>query len=275
MLLVGGIVIAAIVVGAVYAMSGSKGQPKASPGHSGDLFGTAVATGSTAVATPTPGGGGGGSVTFEPSSFSCSDTNTQVMMAAWLPASIASSEQVTAELDGKKGDPAAVADGFEKQADGRWLASTTSSASNLCGGFAAGKHTLRVLDSQGKVLAQGSFTNTAATATPTPGPVVGGTITVTPSTFSCSDSSVQVALTIWLAGSVSAAEQVTGQTDGSNGSTQAVGDGFTKQSDGRWMEADTLSGSDLCSSLATGAHTLTVVDSQGNVLASGSFTLKP
>ena len=273
MLLVAGIVIAAIVAGAVYAMSGSKGQPKASPGHSGDLFGTAVAS-RTVVATPTSAIAAGGALTLKPSSFSCADPAAQVTMSVWLPASVSSSDQVTAQLDGASTQTGSVGDGFQQQSDGRWLASGTDSVSSLCTGLAAGKHTIRWVDSQNSVLAQGSFTVTAA-ATPSPGAVGGGIVTVAPSTFSCSDSSVQVALTIWLAGSVSATEQVTGQTDGSNGTTQAVSDGFSKQSDGRWMMADTMSGPDVCSSLATGIHTLTVVDSQGNVLASGSFTLKP
>jgi hypothetical protein len=282
LILVGVLVIVAIGAAGVFAMNGSKASPSGSAGHSGGLFGSALPTGET-EATPTPVAAtptpviGGGLVTLKPSSFSCSDTSTQVTMSVWLPASVSASEEVKGELDGVAVSTRVVGDNFKKQSDGRWLRSETDSAAAVCSGLEAGKHVYRVLDSQDKVLAQGSFTTTAAATpapTPTPG-IGGGIITIEPSSISCSAATGDVTISIWLPGSVSASEQITAHTDGSNESTEAVRVEFTKQSDGRWFLGDNLSVSSMCSSLDTGKHTLSVTDSHDALLATGSFTLRP
>ena len=285
LILVGVLVIVAIGAAGFFAMNSSKASPSGSAGHSGGLFGTAFPTGETRAtgtpaATPTP-GGNVGSITFSPSKFDCSDTSTLVTMTARIPASVSSSEVVTAELDGEAGDPQAMSDThFVKQSDGSWVSTTSQSASSWCGGLAAGKHTLKCLDSQGNVLAQGSFTNTGVAATPTPAPTPTpgstGYVKVQPSTFSCSDSAANVTISLWLPASIPASEQVTAQTDGSNGNTEAVGDLFDKQSDGSWLLTATAPAPDFCDQFSgPGQHTLTVIDSHGKVLAVGSFTAKP
>jgi hypothetical protein len=282
LILVGVLVIVAIGAVGVFAMNGSKASPSGSAGHSGGLFGSALPTGETeatptpVAATPTP-AIGGGSLKVQPSTFSCSDTSTQVTMTTLLPAAVDASAEVQAQLDGEAGSTEVVSDNFKKQSDGRWLSTDTQSASDLCSAYGAGKHTFGVLDAQGKVLAQGSFTVTdVATPAPTPTPGIGGgIITIEPSSVSCSGAAVDVTISIWLPGSISASEQITAHTDGSNGSTEAVSVEFTKQSDGRWFLGDNLSVSSMCSSLDTGKHTLSVTDSQDALLATGSFTLQP
>jgi hypothetical protein len=276
---VGIIVIAAIVAAGVFVMNNSKGSPNPSPGKGGVLFGSAVPTGTragaTSTATRTPAVVAAGAVTFEPASFSCADTEAQITMTVWLPASVPSSEQVTAKLDDTDLTAKSVATDFEKQADGRWLTTGTDSTASLCGIVGEGKHLLRVVDSKGSLLAQGSFT-VIASATPTPPPVLGGTITIEPASFSCSDASVEVTLSAWLPASVTEADQVTGLVDGGNPNTEAVGDGFDQQADGRWLSTSTEAASTLCGSLAAGKHTLTIIkDADKQVLASGSFTLLP
>ncbi len=273
--LVGGLVIAAIVVAAAFAMNNSKGTPNPSAGKSGSLFGSAVPTGTMVAATRTPAVNTLGAVTFEPSSFSCGDTKAQITMSVWLPASVPSTEKVTARLDDTDLTAKSVATDFEKQGDGRWLTTGTDSTSTLCDIVGEGKHILRVLDSQGALLAQGSFTVTAS-ATPTPPPVAAGTITIEPSSLSCSTAGLEVTVSAWLPASLSASDQVTGLVDGSNANTEAVGDGFEKQADGRWLSSSTEDASALCSQLDAGKHTLSIVqDSTKTVLASGSFTLLP
>lgn len=276
---VGVIVIAAIVAVGAFAMNNSKGSPNPSPGKGGILFGSAVPT-ATAVAatsrtTGTPAVTTVGAVTFEPASFSCADTEAQITMKVWLPASVPSSEQVTAKLDDTDLSAKSVATDFEKQGDGRWLTTGTDSTSTLCGIVGEGKHVLRVVDSQGSLLAQGSFT-IIASATPTPPPVLGSTITIEPASFSCSDPGVEVTLSAWLPASLTASDQVTGLVDGGNPNTEAVGDGFDHQADGSWLSTSTETASTLCGSLAAGKHTLTIIkDADKQVLASGSFTLLP
>jgi ketosteroid isomerase-like protein len=273
MLLIGALVIAAIVAVGFFAMNGSKVSSSASASH-GSLFGSSVPTTSGVPATSTP-GTGAGLVTLKPSTFSCSDTNTQVTMSVWLPGSVSASDEVTGELDGKKvGTETVSGTGFEKQSDGRWLKADTDSAAVMCGGIGAGKHVYRVLDSEDNVLAQGSFTTTGEAATPTPAGG-GGSLTVQPSSFSCSDTSTQVSITVLLPASLSASAEITLMLDGENGGTETVSTEFTKQSDGRWLLTESQSASNVCSNYGAGTHTFSFLDSQDNVLASGSFTANP
>ncbi len=281
LLLVGALVIVAVGAAGVLAMNGSKASPSGSAGHSGSLFGSPAPSHET-VATPTPRatptpGGGVGSLKVQPAKFDCSDTITQVTMTILLPASLEASAEVTAQLDGETGSTEVVSDNFEQQSDGRWLSTDTQSASDLCSAYGAGPHTFAVLDSDGKVLAKGSFSVTdeaGPTPTATPGSS-GGLIVVEPSTISCSTTTADVSLSIWLPGSVSGSEEITAQTDVSKGDPEAVNVEFVKQSDGRWFLKDTLSVADLCSSLDTGKHVLSVTDSHNTVLATGAIDLEP
>jgi hypothetical protein len=279
-LLIGALVIAAVVAVGFFAMNGSRPSSSASASNGGSLFGSsvpttsAVPTASSVPATPTQ-GTGGGIVTFKPSTFGCSDTSTQVTMSVWLPASVSESDEVTGEFDGDTVSTRVVGDTFKKQSDGRWLRSETDSAAVICVGLDVGKHVYRVLDSEDKVLAQGSFTLTGEAATPTPASGK-GSLTVRPSSFSCSDTSTQVSITVLLPASLSASSEITAMLDGEKGSTDTVsGAGFTKQSDGRWLSTDSDSASNICSAYGAGKHTFSVLDAQDKVLASGSFTANP
>ena len=282
LLLVGALVIVAIGAAGVLAMNGGKASPSASAGHGGGLFGSAapsnekVATPEHPRATPTP-ASGVGSLKVQPAKFDCSDTSTQVTMTILLPAAVEASAEITAQLDGEAGSTEVVSDNFKQQSDGRWLSTDTQSASDLCSAYGSGSHTFGVLDSNGKVLAQGSFMITdeaSPTPTPTPGGS-GGLIVVEPSTISCSGTTADVSLSIWLPGSVSASELITAGTDVSKGNPEAVNVEFVKQSDGRWFLKDSLTVANLCSSLDPGKHTLSVTDSHNTVLAEGSINLEP
>jgi hypothetical protein len=134
MLLIGGIVIVAIVAGAVFAMSQSRSS--SSPGA----------------------GGGGAAVSIRPSTFSCLDEETRVTVEAWLPGSMAETAEVSLDADGQTFYSGTVGDGFVRQPDGRWLSSAPFTPSDICGSFGAGRHTIRILDANGKVLASASFT---------------------------------------------------------------------------------------------------------------------
>ncbi len=282
MALVGILVIAAIAVAGVLFVNGSKASPSPSAGYGGSLFGSAIPTDETVATatpvdtTPTP-GVGKGSLVVRPSTFSCSDMTTEVTMTILLPASLDASAEVTAQLDGETGSTELVSDSYTLQSDGRWLSTDTEVASDLCSAYGAGRHTFGVLDAKDNVLAQGSFRITdLATPAPTPNPGDGeGIITVEPWSVSCSAPAVDVTISIWLPATVSASEQITAQTDGSNESTEAVSVEFTKQPDGRWFLGDTVSTSSMCSNLDAGLHTLSVVDSNDNLLATGLFTLQP
>ena len=105
-----------------------------------------------------------------------------------------------------------------------------------------------------------------------------GSLSVTPSTFSCS-SSVQVTSTIKLPKSLKATDQLLWQLDGVTSIKSTVGDNFTAQGDGSWMFTNTSSASSSCSGpngeLAMGTHTMRILDAGGRVLAEGAYTLKP
>ena len=112
-----------------------------------------------------------GGITFSPSTVSCS---SPVVFTATvrLPASVHSGDTITVMLDGKKvaSSPISADSSTVQQADGSWISTDTTSAASmqsLCasGGSAGGlgiltigTHTETILDSNGKVLAQGSYT---------------------------------------------------------------------------------------------------------------------
>jgi hypothetical protein len=116
--------------------------------------------GFVAVTTLTGSGSPAGSLNVDPSSFSC-PTTTAVSLTVRLPASVSGSDQVTTRLDGKNWGSVLVSSQFQKQSDGTWLHSGSSSL-DTCQGpdgrLTAGTHKLQVVDSHGKLLAEGAFT---------------------------------------------------------------------------------------------------------------------
>jgi hypothetical protein len=116
--------------------------------------------GFVAVTTLTSSGSPAGSLNVDPSSFGC-PTTTAVRLTVRLPSSVSGSDQVTTRLDGKNWGSVLVSSQFQKQSDGTWLHSGSSSL-DTCQGpdgkLSAGTHKLQVVDSHGKLLAEGSFT---------------------------------------------------------------------------------------------------------------------
>ncbi len=103
----------------------------------------------------------GPGVALSPSTFSCS-AGPNVTITGRLPASVKSGEQISTSFDGKVYDSAPVEQGFTRQSDGTWLNVSTIHVSG-CGtapGNTPGAHTIQYLDSNGHVLAQGSYTVT-------------------------------------------------------------------------------------------------------------------
>ena len=104
-----------------------------------------------------------GSVTFSPSTFSCS-SSVNVATVMRLPSSIGAAERLNWQIDGVTQITNAVADNFKQQTDGTWLFTDTSAASSSCqgvsGALSMGTHNVRILDANGHVLAEGSFTLT-------------------------------------------------------------------------------------------------------------------
>jgi len=115
-----------------------------------------------------------GSIAFSPSTVSCS-TPVSFTTTAHLSSSVHSGDTITITFDGKPaGSSQVLTSGGDvrHQADGSWLVVSTTTAAqmqSLCeaggssGGFdvlTPGTHTMQVLDSSGKVLAQGSYTAT-------------------------------------------------------------------------------------------------------------------
>ena len=114
-----------------------------------------------------------GGITFSPSTISCSSP-VAFTTTTRLPSSVHAGDTITMTLDGKTVTSATLSAGGStvQQVDGSWIDVSTSSLTSmqsLCaaggsaGGFdvlTPGTHTERVLDSTGKVLAQGSYTVT-------------------------------------------------------------------------------------------------------------------
>jgi hypothetical protein len=126
----------------------------------------------------------------------------------------------------------------------------------------------------------------ASPATGASGPSSGG-ITFKPSTFSCSpQSSAFVASSATLPSSVTKVDQLTWQLDGKTidfGGGPLSSPHFLKQSDGSWLFTDLTFVAYLCNSQigqgigqrpnSIGAHTISVLDAGGSILAGGSFTV--
>jgi hypothetical protein len=271
MLLVGGLVIAAIVGVAFFAMNNaSKGLPGTS--------GSPIASGSpVASASPSPTAGYAGSLAFNPKTIGCPSqpfTTTVV-----LPSSVLETDQITYQIDNTVIITQAVADfGLTKQADGKWSVSTDNPDGSSNCSMGPGVHTARLLDSSGTVLAQTSFTFVMlATPTPEPTPTIFSTsiVTVSPSSFSCSAADVEITLAIQLPASVPGSTKITSEVDGAAGTTTTVEASFEQQTDGSWLSSDTVSSSALCEELSVGQHRIGALDAAGKVMVESPFTIKP
>ena len=51
--------------------------------------------------------------------------------------------------------------------------------------------------------------------------------------------------------------------------------GFEKQADGSWLSSAPESSQTLCSELGTGQHSIGALDSNGQVITQGTFTINP
>jgi hypothetical protein len=106
------------------------------------------------------GGSGGGSLSVNPSTIKCS-SGASVTMTVRLPSSINGDARVATQLDSKSWGSVVVSSSFQKQSDGTWLHSATSSLDTCqgpSGQLSPGSHTLTIVDANGKTLAEGSFT---------------------------------------------------------------------------------------------------------------------
>jgi len=105
-----------------------------------------------------------------------------------------------------------------------------------------------------------------------------GSITLTPSSFSCS-SSAQVITVMRLPSSMQATDMLTYQADGVTKSTETVDSTFLRQSDGSWLVSVPATASSICQgssgAVTIATHTLRILDASGKVLAEGSYTLTP
>jgi hypothetical protein len=103
-------------------------------------------------------GGGKGSITYAPSTLSCSGQDFTVTIR--LPSSVKETDQLDLSIDGRRipGSGTPPQDGFVKQSDGSWVlaATTTDTDSSECQ-FGTGTHRLQVLVGSAAV-AEGSFT---------------------------------------------------------------------------------------------------------------------
>jgi hypothetical protein len=255
MLLIGGVIIACIVGVAIFAVNnGSKSNSSASPAGNS--------------ASPA---GNGGSIVFNPSTIGCPSQSFTTVIR--LPASVKGTDELTYQVDGEAVITQTVNDyGIEQQADGSWFLSDTNTQGSANCSKGAGVHTARLLDSNGRVVAQGSFT-LVMSASPSPNAL--SSVTITPSTFSCSAEDSQVTLAIMLSGSIPGSTQVTIQADGVDVTSSSVESGFVMQTDGSWLSSAPESSSALCASLGVGSHTMGVRDASGTVIAVGPFTMTP
>ena len=108
--------------------------------------------------------GSPGSITINPSTYSCSSSQ-QIAATIKLPASVKDTDQITIQLDGRVLGTVPVSAVADKQADGSWLKTTTQTGTESCndatgGKLSSGKHTMRLMDSKGSLLAEGSYTLT-------------------------------------------------------------------------------------------------------------------
>jgi hypothetical protein len=104
-----------------------------------------------------------------------------------------------------------------------------------------------------------------------------GSVSLTPSTISCS-STASVVATIHLPSSVHAGDVISDQTDGKMATTFTVGaaSGLVQQSDGSWLLTGPSLTSTVCGSgISMGTHTESLLSSSGQVLARTTYTLTP
>ena len=105
-----------------------------------------------------------------------------------------------------------------------------------------------------------------------------GSISLTPSSFSCT-SSAQVLAVIRLPSSLQATDMLTFQTDGVVEGTETVDTTFSHQSDGTWLFSSPSDANSIChgssTAAAIGTHTLRILDAGGKILAEGSYTVTP
>ena len=100
-----------------------------------------------------------GSIMFSPSTISCS-SSTSVTETVRLPSSLHYADQISLKLDGVDKGSGTVGHQFAQELDGTWTATSQLSASEACGLVSMGKHTLQILDANGNVLAEGTYTLT-------------------------------------------------------------------------------------------------------------------
>jgi hypothetical protein len=268
--LLGGIVVVALVVVGGFFFLNSNGKP--GPSNAATLGPSRSAVATVSAAAPSS-AARGGSLVVTPAVVDCSKGNASATLTVVLPATVKADDTVSAEVDGQIQSTSAVSDSFTRQADGTWLETEAQNVSDLCAKMDSGQHVMRVLDANDNVLAQGTFALSGAISTATPFATT-GTVTVDPGSFSCSGSSVPVTIAIQLPGSIPAEDTISVQLDGLTTYTDTVGSGFVMQ-DGNWLSSDTSSSADLCGSFDPGQHSITLVDSAGQVLADGSFTVMP
>jgi len=105
-----------------------------------------------------------------------------------------------------------------------------------------------------------------------------GGITISPSTISCGTTTV-FSETVRLPSSVHAGDVVTIYGDGVEENTMSIdATSWAKQGDGSWLFTYGTTSSFTCTSTGTSAvghHTMTIKDSNGNLLAEGSYTINP
>jgi hypothetical protein len=98
---------------------------------------------------------------YSPSTITCGQAYTLVIR---LPASVKSSDRVPVKYDGITKGTQTVSSGFVKQPDGSWLYQDSTGAGTWScgssGSSSVGSHTETIVDSSGKVLAEGKYTLT-------------------------------------------------------------------------------------------------------------------
>ena len=286
MLLVGGLVIAAIVGVAILAMNnGSKGLPgsSGSPGSSASFgcLGLPGCNGSglppIASVSPSRVTGYPGSLSFSPKAIGCPGQPFTITVV--LPSSVKGTDQITYQIDDTTIITQAATDfGVTKQADGTWSVSTDNPDGSANCSMGPGFHTATLLDSGGNVLAQTSFMFVMlASPTPqlTPAPFSMGVTTIEPSSFSCSAPAVDVRLAVQLSASFAGSTKVTSELDGVPGTPTTVAVDFVQQADGSWLSASTVSSSALCEQFSVGKHSIGASDAAGKVITEGTFTIEP
>ena len=271
LVLAGVVLIAAIAGVGIYAYSNSsKGSPGPSSAASGGSNGptsapshsTPTLSTPTAVAYP-------GSIVYSPTTFGC---NEVVTVTIKLPASVKDTDPITSKIDGVVvGTKTVIEEGLTKQADGSWF--VTASGPFPCA-IGAGLHTQQLVDPSGKVLAETSFT-IAGSSTAKPTVLSRGSVTIEPSTFSCSAAEVPVTQTYRLPASMSGSDEIRMVFDGDVLDPDSVDYWFDQQADGSWLYTYERPSIFMCETYDVGHHTIGVQDAAGNTLAEGSFTINP